>query len=221
MGLKDTDIEQLYRAGLVHDIGKTSVRCGALERWSQPSSQDLEQIHLHPYYTERILSRVGQLQALASDSAAHHEWINGQGYHKRITGEVIPLKGRILAVADAYAYLAIQQHQEVDPEAVLKQMQPSVGAQFDGPSYQALIDSLQGPPSRKPALRPASSAGLTEREVEVIRLLARGYSYKKIASELVISEKTVEHHLGHIYGKLNVTCRTSAVVFAVHNGLAD
>jgi two-component system NarL family response regulator len=62
---------------------------------------------------------------------------------------------------------------------------------------------------------------LTDREIEVLRLLTTGKSYRGIAEELVISEKTVETHVGHIYDKLGVTCRTSAVVFAVQNGLAE
>ena len=61
---------------------------------------------------------------------------------------------------------------------------------------------------------------LTEREAEVLRLLAQGQSNPQIAEALVISRKTVEHHLEHIYNKIGVTCRTSAVVYAVQQGIA-
>jgi DNA-binding NarL/FixJ family response regulator len=60
---------------------------------------------------------------------------------------------------------------------------------------------------------------LTEREVEVLCLLAQAYSTPQIARTLNISRKTVEHHLSHIYSKIGVTCRTAAVVYAVQQGL--
>src|SRR5947209_20365349 len=63
------------------------------------------------------------------------------------------------------------------------------------------------------------AGNLTEREVEVLCLLAQGYNTPQIAQTLDISRKTVEHHLAHIYAKLGVTCRTAAVVHAVQQGL--
>jgi NarL family two-component system response regulator LiaR len=61
---------------------------------------------------------------------------------------------------------------------------------------------------------------LTERETEVLRLLARGKSNKEIAAELVIGEKTVKTHVSNILGKLNVPSRTQAALHAVRSGLA-
>ena len=63
------------------------------------------------------------------------------------------------------------------------------------------------------------ASDLTEREVEVLCLLAQGCNTPQIAQTLDISKKTVEHHLSHIYEKLGVTCRTAAVVYAVQQGL--
>ena len=57
--------------------------------------------------------------------------------------------------------------------------------------------------------------------MEVLQLLARGLSNPQIAQLLVISKKTVEHHLEHIYNKLGISTRTSAAVYAVHQGLAQ
>ena len=78
--------------------------------------------------------------------------------------------------------------------------------------------------SAQPVLRTVTRrrklGNLTEREAEVLRLLALGQSNPDIAKALVISRKTVEHHLEHIYNKIGVTCRTSAVVYAVQNGIA-
>jgi len=65
----------------------------------------------------------------------------------------------------------------------------------------------------------SSSARLTEREGEVLRLVARGLSTRQIASELVISEKTVGRHLDNIYAKLGVSSRAAATALALREGL--
>lgn len=71
-----------------------------------------------------------------------------------------------------------------------------------------------------PAQAPAYPAGLTAREVEVLRLVARGLTSGEIARELQISEKTVAHHLTHIFNKTTSENRAAAVAFAIHHGLA-
>jgi NarL family two-component system response regulator LiaR len=68
--------------------------------------------------------------------------------------------------------------------------------------------------------RPAAT-GLTERELEVLRLIARGMSNKLIARELVVSEKTVKTHVSNILAKLHLADRTQAALYAVREGLAE
>ena len=68
--------------------------------------------------------------------------------------------------------------------------------------------------------RPAP-AGLTERELEVLRLIARGMSNRQIAKELVVSEKTVKTHVSNILAKLHLADRTQAALYAVREGLAE
>jgi DNA-binding NarL/FixJ family response regulator len=62
-------------------------------------------------------------------------------------------------------------------------------------------------------------AGLTPREVEVLRLLAQGLSNKEIAERLVISPKTAGNHIEHIYAKIDASSRATASLFAMQNGL--
>jgi DNA-binding NarL/FixJ family response regulator len=69
--------------------------------------------------------------------------------------------------------------------------------------------------------RADSSEGLTRREREVLAQIARGYSNKRIALELGISEKTVKTHVGHLLAKLGVADRTQAALLAVQRGLVD
>jgi DNA-binding NarL/FixJ family response regulator len=67
--------------------------------------------------------------------------------------------------------------------------------------------------------RRAGPAGLTEREVEVLRLAARGLTNKDIAAVLVISPKTVANHIEHIYAKIGASTRAMAGLFAMKHGL--
>jgi DNA-binding NarL/FixJ family response regulator len=66
---------------------------------------------------------------------------------------------------------------------------------------------------------PTYPAGLTAREVEVLRLVAKGLTNMQIAKELVLSEKTVATHLNHIFNKTNSENRAAAVAFAMRHGL--
>jgi len=68
---------------------------------------------------------------------------------------------------------------------------------------------------------PDSPEALTERETEVLRLLAQGRSNKEIAAALTIGEKTVKTHVSNILSKLNVPSRTQAALYAVRIGLVS
>ena len=125
---------------------------------------------------------------------------------------------RVLAIADYYSTL-------VKPggrtsENALREIKPLTGVKLDPQAYEGLVDYLRGKPAAWRPPRVSERLGkLSEREVDVIQHLAKGMRNKEIAKALVISENTVERHLVNIYNKLDVTSRTSAVVFAVQNDL--
>jgi len=73
---------------------------------------------------------------------------------------------------------------------------------------------------RRPTARRKLPGGLTEREAEVLRLVARGQTNRQIAEELVLSERTVAHHLDRIFTRLGVASRAAAASFALRHGLA-
>ena len=79
-----------------------------------------------------------------------------------------------------------------------------------------LLSELSGPSERPPTAEP-----LTEREVEVLRLVARGGSNREIAEALVISEATVRTHVSNILSKLHLASRTQAALYALREGLAS
>jgi DNA-binding CsgD family transcriptional regulator len=95
--------------------------------------------------------------------------------------------------------------------------EPGPGLPLTGAEFDAALEAVAaGHPATR---RPARAAGLTSREVEVLRLLARGLSNKEIAERLVISRKTASHHVEHIYAKTGTANRALASLFAANHGL--
>jgi predicted ATPase/DNA-binding CsgD family transcriptional regulator len=115
------------------------------------------------------------------------------------------VKGRAMSLSQALAAPPIQE--SVEPP-------PSQSTAADQPPASAAASSS---PSVRLGIVPA---GLTPRELEVLRLLARGLSYSEIGKQLVISPRTVNRHLDSIYTKLHVTSRHSATLLAIEHGLA-
>jgi DNA-binding NarL/FixJ family response regulator len=81
------------------------------------------------------------------------------------------------------------------------------------------VEAVLGAAGHRVPRRREGPAGLTPREVEVLRLLARGLSNKEIAEGLVISPKTVANHAEHIYAKINASTRAAAGLYAMQHGL--
>ena len=81
------------------------------------------------------------------------------------------------------------------------------------------VEAVLGAAGHRTTHRRTGPAGLTEREVEVLQLLARGLSNKEIAQRLVITPKTVGNHVEHIYSKIGASTRAAAGLFAMRYGL--
>lgn len=95
------DVERdIRRAALLHDIGKLGVSNLILDKPGKPTDDELAQIRKHPDYTQQILRQVEAFQTLADVSAAHHERLDGRGYHRGLDRTNLPWVSRILAVAD-------------------------------------------------------------------------------------------------------------------------
>jgi len=175
-------------------------------------------VRLHPYHTERVLSRSPFLAALAPVAGAHHERLDGSGYHRACRGAELPLPARVLAAADAYhAMTEPRPHREPlsrERAAEILAEEASSG-RLDADAVAAVVEAAG---QRAPRIeRPA---GLTEREAEVLGMLARGLQTKQVARALGISVKTADHHVEHAYRKIGVSTRAAATLFAMQHGLA-
>jgi len=225
LSIPEPEATHIYLAALVHDIGIVAVPSFVLNKpQDQRTEAEREQMRLHPYHSERILSRVPALRPIVPMVSAHHERMDGTGGHRALTRERVPRGARILAVTDRFDELThdAPDHPAMNPEVALDLMDRDVGDGLWPEAFQALVEELGGAarPTAK-TRRPQWPAGLTDREVEVLRLAAKGLSRRQIGDRLTITEGTVRSHLEHIYGKIGVSTRATAVLFAMERGLLE
>ena len=100
MGLSPEMVRDMERAALLHDIGKLGVSNMILDKPGRPTEAEFEEIRKHPDYSKQILDRISLFRNLSNVAAAHHERLDGNGYHRQIPGQKLALESRILAVAD-------------------------------------------------------------------------------------------------------------------------
>jgi putative nucleotidyltransferase with HDIG domain len=217
-GLTETNVAKVRRAGLLHDIGRVGVSAGIWGKESPLTIRDWEKIRLHPYYTDRILSHSKILNELGNIASLHHERLDGSGYHRGMTSTMLTPAARILASADMYQALTERRPHRpalTADEASEKLLEEARAGRLDLDVVNSLLASAG-------YMRPARKQfpqGLSEREVEVLRLIAQGYSIKTMAQILTIAPKTVDSHIQHIYNKIGVNTRAGATLFAMENNL--
>jgi HD-GYP domain-containing protein (c-di-GMP phosphodiesterase class II) len=218
-GLPEADVAAARRAGLLHDVGMSGVSISICDKPGPLGESDWERLRLHPYYTERILARPRGLAQLGALAALHHERLDGSGYHRSLPAPLLPPAARILAAADVYqAMIEARAHRPARaPEAAADELRREARAgRLDGDAVRTVLDAAG---HRIPRVRAGQVAGLSERELEVLRLLARGHSNRQMARQLTISERTVDHHIRHIYAKIGVSTRAAATMFAMQHHL--
>lgn len=215
--LGDSDVTLVRRAGLVHDVGRVAISAHIWQKPAALSPDEWERVRLHAYYTERVLRRSPFLAGLAPIAVSHHERTDGSGYHRGLTGAALPLPARILAAADAYQ--AMTQPRPHRAALTPRQAADALGEMARAGRLPTDAVSAVLEAAGQPAPRPARPAGLTEREVEVVAMLARGLQTKQLAHALGISVKTADRHVQNAYAKMGISTRAAAAVFAMQNGL--
>ena len=221
LGLGEDETTAVRRAGLFHDLGRVGVSNLVWDKPGPLSPPEWEQVRLHAYHTERVLARSPVLAPLAQLAGMHHERTDGSGYHRGVTAAAIPTGARLLAAADVFQALTEPRPQRParSPEQAAQKIEAmAVSGTLDPESVRAVCDAA-GVSLRRGRASAPWPAGLTDREVEVLRLLARGMTKKEIANALVIAPGTAHTHTVHIYEKLGVSTRAGLALFALERGL--
>lgn len=217
LSFDSADSLTVHRAALVHDLGRAAV---PIRIWSKRRSltlDDWERIRLHAYHTERILTQSPFLSDLVPVAGFHHERVDGTGYHRGVGVSSMERPARVLAAADAYhAMTEPRPHRPALSRGAAAEMLAgeAKAGRLDPEAVAAVLEG--GGHSAASVPWPA---GLTEREIQVVRHLARGLQTKQIARALEISPKTVDFHIQSAYRKMGVSTRAGATLFAMQHGL--
>lgn len=217
--LPESDAADLWRAGLLHDLGQAGVSTAILVKQGPLSESEWEKVRLHPYYAERIFDGLPLFSRISDLVGGHHERVDGSGYHRGWRGDAMSLPAKILAAAEAYQSM-------IEPRPYRPAMSPAEAAgalraavrsgKIDAAAGRAVLDAAGHKVARA---RFPQVAGLTPREIEVLRLLAGGQSIKQIARSLGVARKTADNHLQNLYSKIGVKTRGGATLFALEHGL--
>jgi len=218
LGLTEADVRLLRRAGLVHGFGRLGISNAIWDKPRPLGVGERERVRLQPYLTERMLRQSDSLGPIAALAVQHRERLDGSGYPGALSGAAISRQARVLAAADAYQ--AMREPRPHRPARSADEARAELRAEVKAGRIDAeAAEAVLGAAGHRVPRRREGPAGLTAREVEVLGLIARGLSNKEAAERLVISPKTVAHHVEHIYVKIDASNRAAASLFAMQHGL--
>jgi HD-GYP domain-containing protein (c-di-GMP phosphodiesterase class II) len=215
----DVDIvASARRAAALRDIGKVAISNAVLEKPGPLTELEWEAVRLHAYHSERVLCRSPSLATEGRLAGLHHERQDASGYHRAAAGAAIPPAARIIAVADALVAMTQRRpyRDAMSLDRACEELEQAARkVALDPDAVRAVVAAAHGGGK----VRRALPAGLTDRQVEVLRLIAEGLSNRQIAQRLVVSPRTAEHHVQDIYLKLGTSSRAAAALFAVEHEL--
>ncbi len=220
MGLPLSDIRDARWAGYTHDIGELAVPVSTWMRAGSLTARETDAARLHPYHGERALASLGEEgRPVAALVLRHHERLDGSGYHRYARANDLSPAARILAAAEAFqtAREARPYRPALSDAAAAKKLRDLAR---DGKLCPDAVESVLTAAGQATRREPGERlAGLTPREIEVLRLIAAGRTAKEAARELEIAPKTADNHIQNLYSKIGVTTRAAAALFALERGL--
>jgi HD-GYP domain-containing protein (c-di-GMP phosphodiesterase class II) len=222
LGFTDDAIKTLERAALVHEFGTTAIPNSIWDKPDRLTRAEVDRVELHPMLTEQMLRRSPALASMNPVAACHHEKANGSGYHKGLPSDAVDPAARVLAATDIYVALTTDRADRpaFSSKSAADELRrlTSQGA-LEPDATDAVLQAAGHDEQTAARRRRQYPGGLTKREVEVLRLAARGLTTQAIADALYISPKTADHHIQHIYTKIEVSTRAAAALWAMQNGV--
>jgi HD-GYP domain-containing protein (c-di-GMP phosphodiesterase class II) len=214
LGLPEGERQAVELAGWLHDLGRVAVSNAIWDKPGRLDAAEWEKVRGHPQQTERVLAAAPSFAGLARLAAAAHERLDAGGYPR---GTRPSMAERVLGAADVLAALGEPRphrgpHEPAGAARIL--IEEAAAGRLDRRAVNAVLEA-----AGERSLRAPAAHGLTDREVEVLRLHARGLVDKEIAAALGISHRTVHHHNQSLFAKLGVQTRGAAALLAIEEGL--
>jgi HD-GYP domain-containing protein (c-di-GMP phosphodiesterase class II) len=213
------EVAHVRHAALALDLGRVGVSNAIWEKPGPLGLGDWERVRLHPYFSERAFAHSQALAPIGALAGAHHERLDGSGYHRKTPAAGLDRAARILAAADCYQAMRERRPHRPALDA------PGTEAELlrearEGRLCPESVDAVLAAAGHRVQRRPRElPGGLTKRELEVLLALVAGQSNQEIGETLGISAKTAGHHVQHIYEKAGVRSRAAATVWAFEHAL--
>lgn len=141
MGLPPEEQEIIYRAGLFHDIGKIQIPPDVLNKAEKLTDEEYEMIKNHPVVGAKMLAPITAYLDIVPAILCHHERLDGSGYPGGLTQEDIPMRARIIAIADAYSAMTSTRsyRKAIDKYEALQEIKQGSGIKYDAAVVDALV----------------------------------------------------------------------------------
>lgn len=144
LNFDDKQKEVIRQASLLHDIGKIGIRDSVLQKEGKLTDEEYKHIQEHVKITYDILSRIyfsKEYEDIACIAASHHEKFDGSGYYRKLSGNNIPLGGRILAVSDVFDAITSKRHyrSKMPIEKAIDILIKDSGTHFDNRMVDAFL----------------------------------------------------------------------------------
>jgi HD-GYP domain-containing protein (c-di-GMP phosphodiesterase class II)/DNA-binding CsgD family transcriptional regulator len=214
----DAQLATVRRAAFMHDMGRLGIPNMIWEKPGELSQAEMERVRLHPYLLERMFTQLEGLADAARLAGQASERVDGSGYPRGLTGSALSPAAKTLQAADVYQALTEPRAHRppfTGSAAAAELRREAAAGRLDAGAVEGVLGAA-GHPVRH---RVEGPDGLTARELEVLGLLAQGAPNKEIAIRLVVSPKTVNTHVEHIYSKIGCSSRAAASLYAMQHGL--
>jgi HD-GYP domain-containing protein (c-di-GMP phosphodiesterase class II) len=141
--IAEDDVHRIYLAGLLHDIGKIGISEAVLRKKGKLNEDEMARIKAHPQIGASILSEIKQMKDIVPGVLCHHERIDGKGYPKGLTGDRIPLIGKIISLADSFDAMTSRRvyREALSIKRAVAEIEKGIGTQFDPDVANAFINS--------------------------------------------------------------------------------
>jgi len=141
--LEEEQIHKVYLAGLLHDIGKIGIEEAVLRKNGKLTDQEFSRIKKHPSIGAGILREIQQMRDIVPGVLCHHERIDGRGYPNGLSGEKIPLTGKIVGLADSFDAMTSKRtyRNAMTVEQALAEIERGLGSQFDEKLGRIFLES--------------------------------------------------------------------------------
>jgi response regulator RpfG family c-di-GMP phosphodiesterase len=152
LSLSDTEIQRIWLAGYLHDIGKIGIKEAVLNKPGKLNEEEWDLIQQHPVVAGRILGPIPELSDIIDIIVHHHERYDGSGYPDGLEGNSIPLGARILAVADTYDALTSRRpyRDSLTLEEAHRILEEAAGTYLDPVIARAFLNLKQGVKAEPP-----------------------------------------------------------------------